>query len=100
MAYVIPTGPAVVGLETVVLPAVARLTRRMAGASVLVRAPPCSVGSAGYTGRLWSPSHRRTRPQYVEITVSLRSGRQFVRPIPDDWDDVEVVLDLVNLTIT
>lgn len=100
MAYIIPTGPAVVGLETVVLPAVVRLTRRMAGTSVLIRAPHCRLGSATYAVRLSSPSHRRARVQYVEITSTLRSGCQIVRPVPDDWDDVEVVLDLVNLYLT
>jgi hypothetical protein len=96
----IPTGPDLVGLETVVLPSVARLSRRIAGASVLVRAPRCCIGSAEYSVRLWSPSQRRTRWQYVEMTSTMRSGGQIVRPIPDDWDDVEVLLDLVNLHVT
>lgn len=96
----IPTGPKLVGLETVVLPSVARLTRRMAGPSVLIRAPRCRVGSAEYIVRLWSPSQRRTRWQYVEISSALRSGSQMARPIPDDWDDVEVLLDLVSLRVT
>ena len=66
---------------------------------MLVRAPHCSVGSAGYAMRLWSPSHRRTRHQYVEISSTLRSGRQIVQPVPDDWDDIEIVLDLVQLFV-
>ena len=96
----IPTGPALVGLETLVLPSVARVMRRMTGTSVVVRAPRCRAGSAEYVVRLWSPGHRRTRWQYVELTSTLRSGGQIVRPIPDDWDDVEVQLDLVNLRVT
>ncbi len=95
----IPTGPELVGLETVVFPTIARLTRRMAGTSVLVRAPRCCVGSAEYGVRLWSPGQRRTRWQYVEMTSTMRSGGQIVRPIPYDWDDVEVLLDLVNLHV-
>ena len=95
----ISTGPALVGLQTPVLPAFARVSRRMAGASVLVRAPHCSVGSAGYTMRLWSPSHRRTRHQYVEISSTLRSGRQIVQLVPDDWNDIAIVLDLVQLHV-
>ena len=50
--------------------------------------------------RLWSPSHRRTRHQYVEISSTLRSGRQTVHTVPDDWDDVEVELDLVQIYVT
>jgi hypothetical protein len=96
----IPTGPHLVGLETVVMPSVARLTRRMAGASVLVRAPRCRLGSAEYSVRVWSPGQRRTRWQYVEITSTLRSGGQMVRPVPDDWDDVEILLDLVSLRLS
>lgn len=96
----IPTGPDMVGLESVVLPSAARLTRRMAGASVLVRAPRCRFGSAEYAVRMSSPSERRTRPQYHELTSTLRSGFQIVRPILDDWDDLEVLLDLVGLYLT
>lgn len=96
----IVTGPDLVGLEMMALPSVARVTRRMAGASVLVRAPRCRFGSAWYVVGLASPSHRRTRRQYVEITSTLRSGCQIVRPIPDEWDDVEVVLNLVDVRLT
>jgi len=98
MDYVIPTGPETVGLEPEVRPCRAVVTRRMAGLSVLVRAPQCRYGRAEYVVELSSPSHHKRRVS-VEIRAPLRSGRQIVRPIPDDWWDVAVTLRLERVLL-
>ena len=96
----IHTGPNTVGLETQVRPARAGVTRRVAGRSVHVTAPQCCYGRATYLVRVWSPGHRTRRLQYVEISSRIRSGGTIAHLIPGDWDDVEVLLDLVNVYLT
>ena len=99
MSHDIPTGPAVVGHEHLVLPARIRMSRRMSGTRLVITAPQCRYGQAIYSVNIQSAAlaaQGRPHPNYWGL---VKSGRRFLAHVPASWRDYAVMLRLLNFTL-
>ena len=96
-----PTGTAVVGLETVVLPSYVRVTPE-ASLTVEVVAPTCRYGAAIYTVYFVRLDRGATSSRFVnwrEFPGTIHSGGSLRTRIPVGWERADIRLRLLEVAL-
>ena len=96
-----PTGPAIVGFETVILPSHVRVTPE-APLTVEVSAPACRYGAAVYTTSFVRRDRGAASSRLVnwrEFPGTIRSGTSLRTRIPDGWEGAEIRLRLLEIAL-
>ena len=94
MKHSIPTGPAIVGHDSYVLPVRVGVSRRLNETFITLTAPKCRYGPVMYQASVCCADYQSQRIRHPYVFASARGGSRITLQVPASWPDWSVILYL------